>query len=165
MTPASYAKGGQGAEIAYDIVDSPLGRLLVMTLLSHKAKVKAPIDFEEELAEVECSDEELQLTRSLVSGLVKEEFDYGSYEDSYVAKLKKLIEARVEGKELVSPEGSEEPEVINLMDALKASVERVKEAEGVKPKPAKKASKKTTAPKMTSAARKTTKKKSRKKTG
>jgi len=29
MTPASYAKGGKGAVIAYDIVESPLGRLLV----------------------------------------------------------------------------------------------------------------------------------------
>jgi AraC family transcriptional regulator of adaptative response/methylated-DNA-[protein]-cysteine methyltransferase len=29
MTPASYAKGGQGARIAFSIVDSPLGRLLV----------------------------------------------------------------------------------------------------------------------------------------
>ncbi|NIA68106.1 methylated-DNA--[protein]-cysteine S-methyltransferase [Pelagibius litoralis] len=29
MTPASYAKGGKGADIAYDVVDSPLGRLLV----------------------------------------------------------------------------------------------------------------------------------------
>ncbi|MEQ8355606.1 MAG: methylated-DNA--[protein]-cysteine S-methyltransferase [Kiloniellaceae bacterium] len=29
MTPASYAKGGKGATIAYDIVKSPLGRLLV----------------------------------------------------------------------------------------------------------------------------------------
>jgi len=29
MTPASYAKGGRGARIAYAIVDSPLGRLLV----------------------------------------------------------------------------------------------------------------------------------------
>lgn len=29
MTPASYAKGGKGAEIAFDVVDSPLGRLLV----------------------------------------------------------------------------------------------------------------------------------------
>jgi AraC family transcriptional regulator of adaptative response/methylated-DNA-[protein]-cysteine methyltransferase len=29
MTPASYAKGGKGAVIAYDIVDSPLGRLMV----------------------------------------------------------------------------------------------------------------------------------------
>ncbi|MDH3474812.1 MAG: methylated-DNA--[protein]-cysteine S-methyltransferase [Rhodospirillales bacterium] len=28
MTPASYAKGGKGAEIAYDIVTAPLGRLL-----------------------------------------------------------------------------------------------------------------------------------------
>ena len=29
MTPASYAKGGKGARIAYAIVESPLGRLLV----------------------------------------------------------------------------------------------------------------------------------------
>jgi AraC family transcriptional regulator of adaptative response/methylated-DNA-[protein]-cysteine methyltransferase len=29
MTPASYAKGGRGARIAYATVDSPLGRLLV----------------------------------------------------------------------------------------------------------------------------------------
>lgn len=29
MTPASYAKGGRGAVIAYTIVDSPMGRLLV----------------------------------------------------------------------------------------------------------------------------------------
>ena len=29
MTPASYAKGGKGARIAYDIAESPLGRLLV----------------------------------------------------------------------------------------------------------------------------------------
>src|SRR3546814_17298372 len=29
MTPASYAKGGKGAVIVYDLVDSPLGRLLV----------------------------------------------------------------------------------------------------------------------------------------
>lgn len=29
MTPATYAKGGQGAEIAYALTDSPLGRLLV----------------------------------------------------------------------------------------------------------------------------------------
>jgi AraC family transcriptional regulator of adaptative response/methylated-DNA-[protein]-cysteine methyltransferase len=29
MTPATYARGGAGARIVYDIVDSPLGRLLV----------------------------------------------------------------------------------------------------------------------------------------
>lgn len=143
----------------------PMGRLLVMTLLSHQTKVKAPVDFEEELADVECNKEELKLTRSLVQGLVKDEFDYSSYEDSYVTKLKQLIEARVEGKELVSPEGSEEPEVINLMDALKASVERVKEAEPVKPAKKKTTKKKKTAPKMASAARKTKKKTSKKKTG
>jgi DNA end-binding protein Ku len=133
----------------------PMGRMLMMTLLSHETKVKAPATFEEDLADVECSKEEVALTRSLVKGLVAEKFDYSSYEDSYVTKLKQLIEARVEGKELVSPEGSEEPEVINLMDALKASVERVKDAEPPKPAKKKTTKKKKTAPKMASAARKT----------
>lgn len=147
----------------------PLGRLLAMTVLSHEAKVKAPVGFEEDLAEVECSAEEVQLTRTLVQGLVKDEFRYADYEDSYVTKLKQLIEARVEGRELVSPEGSEEPEVINLMDALKASVERVKEAEGVTPDAAPAAAAKTTKKKkstrkMASTARKT-RKSSKKKTG
>jgi len=31
MSPASYAKSGQGADIVYDIIDSPLNRLLVAT--------------------------------------------------------------------------------------------------------------------------------------
>lgn len=146
----------------------PMGRLLAMTLLSHEAKVKAPVDFEEELADVECTPEELDLTRSLVRGLFDDDFQYGSYEDSYVTKLKQLIEARVEGKELVSPENSEEPEVINLMDALKASVERVKETEGAAPakttsKSGSSRKKAAASPKMASTARKTQKKSSRKK--
>ena len=29
MTPASYAKGGKGAEILYAIVPSPMGRLMI----------------------------------------------------------------------------------------------------------------------------------------
>jgi AraC family transcriptional regulator, regulatory protein of adaptative response / methylated-DNA-[protein]-cysteine methyltransferase len=31
MTPASYSKGGKGADIAYPLTDSPFGRLLVAT--------------------------------------------------------------------------------------------------------------------------------------
>jgi DNA end-binding protein Ku len=37
-----------------------------------------------------------------------------------------LIEAKVEGKELVAPEPAEQPQVVNLMDALRASMAKAK---------------------------------------
>lgn len=38
--------------------------------------------------------------------------------------MKELIDAKIEGRELVAPEAEEQPKVINLMDALKQSVAR-----------------------------------------
>ena len=55
--------------------------------------------------------------------------DLSQYQNSYVEKLKALIEARVEGEELVTPPAEPSPPVINLMDALKASVQQVKKAD------------------------------------
>ena len=44
----------------------------------------------------------------------------------YVEELTKLIEAKVQGEEVVTPPAPEEPKVINLMDALKRSVAAAK---------------------------------------
>ncbi len=66
MTPASYAKGGKGAVIAYDIVESPLGRLLVaatakglcfLSLGSDDAKLVAELQREFPQAESIARDE------------------------------------------------------------------------------------------------------------
>ena len=51
-----------------------------------------------------------------------EDFDLHGYEDQYVVKLKKLITAKVEGREVVQAVDHEEPKILNLMDALKKSV-------------------------------------------
>ena len=60
------------------------------------------------------------------------------YKDHYIEELTKLIEAKVSGQEVVSPPKSEEPHVINLMDALKRSVAAAKkggrEENGRKPR-------------------------------
>jgi DNA end-binding protein Ku len=39
-------------------------------------------------------------------------------------RVKELIEAKVEGRELVAPEEDEDPEVVNFMDALRKSMQR-----------------------------------------
>ena len=104
----------------------PIEKLIGMTVLEYHAQVKQPAAFEDELTETESSQDELQLARTLIEGMAADEVDLSQYKDSYVEKLTALIEAKVEGKELVSPPADEAPPVINLMDALKASVQQIK---------------------------------------
>ena len=44
------------------------------------------------------------------------------YGTVYAEKLAQLVEAKVQGKQLVAPPSSEPPMVVNLLEALKASV-------------------------------------------
>ena len=50
------------------------------------------------------------------------DFQLGKYQDQYVTKLKRLIELKVAGQEVVQAPDHEEPKILNLMDALKKSV-------------------------------------------
>jgi len=56
------------------------------------------------------------------------DFDPSRYEDEYRKALWELIEAKVSGQELVSPVRAEEPgKVVDLMEALRASVQLAEE--------------------------------------
>jgi DNA end-binding protein Ku len=101
-----------------------LGKLITMTVLNHAADVKLPEAFQDEVIEPSASKKELELTRQLIHALSSDEIDIGDYHDTYTERLTQLIQARVDGKELVTPPMSAEPQVINLMEALKASVEQ-----------------------------------------
>lgn len=120
----------------------PMENLIAMTVLDYESQVKKASAFEDEIVETEAADEEIQLTMTLLKGLERDELDLADYPDKYTQKLTQLIEAKVEGKELVTPPAEEEPEVINLMEALKASVQQVRPPEkktAAAKKPAKKA--------------------------
>jgi DNA end-binding protein Ku len=65
---------------------------------------------------------ELALTKTLLESFAKDDFDLADYADRYATDLAKLIEAKVQGKEVVRPPAAEPPPVINLMDALKKSL-------------------------------------------
>jgi DNA end-binding protein Ku len=105
----------------------PMENLIAMTVLQYEAQVKKPDLFQDEVADVgQPSKQELKLTKQLLEALMEPNFDLANYKDTYVEKLSELIEAKVEGKELVSPQATREPQIINLMDALKESVKRAK---------------------------------------
>jgi DNA end-binding protein Ku len=107
----------------------PIDNLLALTVLSYESQVKHASAFEDELVETETDARELKLTKQLIEALVEEDLDLGQFTDVYTDKLAQLIEAKVAGEELVSPPPEEEPEVINLMQALQKSVARVKKPE------------------------------------
>ncbi len=104
----------------------PMEGVLAMSVLEYKSQVKEPSSVEDEVVETDMSKQEIDLTRQLIESMLDEEFDLGQFHDVYTEKLTELIEAKVAGKELVSPPASHEPGVINLMDALKQSVQQVK---------------------------------------
>ena len=110
------------------VVLSPRGRLIVMSLLKYAVEVKARWVFEREVPEVaEFTAEELQLTQTLVQAMTARQFDFSRYTNQYQEKLAELIEAKVSGQELVAAEREEPQMVINLLEALKASVAKARE--------------------------------------
>ncbi len=106
----------------------PYGRLLTMTTLYLTHEVKMPESFEDEVVlDRVLSDDELGLAKRLIEAWTMRDFDLGHYKDAYREKLTELIEAKVEGKEIVTAPIPEEPEVLNLMEALKESVAKARE--------------------------------------
>ena len=77
-----------------------------------------------QLLEAKADKEQLKLAKSLVDSMTTRFADI-KMEDHYADELKKIIQAKIEGKEIISIEEAE-PEVVDIMTALKASIERAK---------------------------------------
>lgn len=112
--------------------------LFSMTLLNFEEQLKKPEEFADETPEVTVSDKELALARTLIAASTSKKFDFAAYEDRYTRQLTSLLQERVKGKHVVSEPHHEEPAVVNLMDALRQSLEQTKRgAAGKKPARAK----------------------------
>jgi DNA end-binding protein Ku len=107
----------------------PVDGLLALTALKYEAEVAHAKEFAQELTKPELSREELGLTHTLIQAFEKKRFSLEGFKDEYVEKLAELVQAKVEGKELVTPPPADEPKVINLMDALKKSLAKAKQGE------------------------------------
>ncbi len=99
--------------------------LLVMSVLNFSTQVTGTTAFEEEIPKGTVDPKELQLAQVLINASSTDKLELANYKDDYTEKLTELIEAKVAGKELVTPAPSRPAEVINLMDALRQSVDRM----------------------------------------
>jgi DNA end-binding protein Ku len=71
----------------------------------------------------DVAEAELNMAKMLINSM-DTPFDPSKYKDEYQGKLRALIESKISGKEVVAADAPAPGKVIDLMEALKASVER-----------------------------------------
>jgi DNA end-binding protein Ku len=105
------------------------GVFVLETMLWPDEVREAEFDFLGE--DVEVRSQELAMAGNLIESL-SGDFDPGAHHDAYREALEELIEAKVAGQEIVQPEPQAAPsgEVVDLMAALRASVEAAKSRAG-----------------------------------
>jgi DNA end-binding protein Ku len=109
----------------YLIAVRPQKKGLVMYTLHHEAEIRS-IDQIEELNSVptQVKPEEMKLAKQVISTF-DAELNLKDYKDEYQEGLRKIIEAKVAGQEIVAPEVEEPPKVVDLMEALRRSLDAV----------------------------------------
>jgi DNA end-binding protein Ku len=111
----------------------PKGEALALETLFVAEDVKAQDEIDEAVAGTTVKKEELQLARQLIAGL-EAPFDPSELKSEYRTQLRELLEAKAEGQEFTAPEAEEHvAPVIDLMEALKASVAAAKTTGTKKP--------------------------------
>jgi DNA end-binding protein Ku len=111
---------------------------------------------------VEIRPQELTMASSLIESMAGD-FDPSEHKDAYREALQAVIEAKIEGREIVQPEEAPaETGATDLLSALRASVEAAKKGRAASEKTTKPAARKSTAKKTGSATAKKPAPKSRK---
>lgn len=103
---------------------------LLMLMAANDAILLVTMFYQEEIKALpkspqqpDISQPEMDMAVQLINTMTGE-FKPGDYKDEYQEKLRKLIEAKIEGKEIQAPSERPPSKVINLMEALKASLDR-----------------------------------------
>lgn len=97
--------------------------VILMYKLRYPSQVRQPKEVPY-LEDSEINEEQLDLAKDLIENMTKE-FSELDMENHYYQSLKEMIDAKVEGKEVVSVE-EEEAEPKDIMEALKESIEKSK---------------------------------------
>jgi DNA end-binding protein Ku len=108
------------------------GVLLLNTMLWPDEIRKPDFGFLDD--EITVRPPELAMASSLIDSMAGE-FEPDAFTDDYRAALQEVIDAKVEGREVVAPEEAEEAPAaaVDLMAALRASVDRARAARGEEP--------------------------------
>ena len=102
------------------------GNVLILETMRRPDEIREA-SFEELETELEVREEEVKMAEMIIDNLTSE-FDPAAWVDESRDAIQELAQKKIEGEEIVAPEMVEPTKVIDLLDALKASVEATKSA-------------------------------------
>jgi DNA end-binding protein Ku len=103
----------------------PYEGLLLLETMYYADEVRSPEALDGDLGSTRLRSAEVEMAKSLVENL-GEPFEPEKYDDTYRKELLDLIQATADGQTLPEPEKQQEAEVVDLLAALRESVERTK---------------------------------------
>jgi DNA end-binding protein Ku len=109
----------------YLVAVRPFERGIVMHTLHHAAELRG-IDSVDELKTVpeKVKPEEMKLARQVIQTF-EQPLNLANYKDEYREGLQRIIDAKIAGEEVVAPSTEAPPKVVNLMEALRKSLDSV----------------------------------------
>ena len=130
MNEAKLAAVGRWATRgkAYIVLIRPINNVLTMQQLHFAADVRPSTEVDVPKTEVKA--QELKLAKQLIEQQTSAKFDPAAYTDEHRGRIQAEIQKKVEGQEIsvaeIEPEST--GKVIDLMEALRASLERTESA-------------------------------------
>ena len=108
----------------YIVMIRPLDEGLVMQQLLYAAEVRSIKEID--IPKTEVKDAELKLAQQLIEQQASDTFDPAAYKDEVRGRIEAAIQKKVEGQEITMAEAPEPGggQVIDLMEALRASLEK-----------------------------------------
>ena len=109
----------------YLVAVQPKEKGLVMYTMRRANEVRS-MDAIDELAAVpsKVKPEEIKMAKQVISNF-EGELNLADYNDAYQEELQRIIDAKIAGEDVVATEEQTPPKVVNLMDALRQSLDRV----------------------------------------
>jgi DNA end-binding protein Ku len=109
----------------YLVKVQPREKGLIMYTLRHAAEIRS-MEAIDELADMPASvkPDEVKLAKQ-VMGTFEGDVDLEEYRDDYQVGLREIIDAKIEGREIVTQEVEAPPKVVNLMEALRKSLDTI----------------------------------------
>ena len=109
----------------YLVAVQPKDKGLMMYTMRRSNEIRSMGAIEElEGVPVKVKPEEIKLAKQVISNF-EGELDLADYKDAYQEELQRIIDAKIAGEEVVATEEQAPPKVVNLMDALRQSLDRV----------------------------------------
>src|SRR6188508_1908097 len=107
----------------YLVAVRPGDKGLVMYTLHHAAELRSADGIEElDAIPTKVKPQEVQLAKQVI-GTFEKKLDLDEYTDEYREGLQKIIDAKIAGEEVVAPAMETPPKVVNLMEALRKSLD------------------------------------------